>query len=370
VPVPAAASNTAAPGTVSCDTAPKPATTRTRTRSAARAARSVLITLAVVSIAAQSAVIASTGWAAANPRIITDTVTVWQFDSTPAVSGYATRAAMSERGRFLFYASTPRVLAGGAFDALCSREQADVGVLGCYTLADKRIYLYDIANPDLADFEVVVAAHEMLHAAWDRYTADERQAVGVLLEQAFTAVDPASELALRVASYEEYDASSRIPELYAILGTELAEIPDELELHYAEYFDDRSVVVSLWRQVESIFDELDQELERLSTELNTLAATITTERASLEQIAVALKVDIDAFTRPGAYSSASQAEPDRLLLVDRQTAVTAAIAATNVLVDNYNALREQFTVLNDEAQALNRDLNINPQPIDDVTPAP
>jgi hypothetical protein len=351
-----------------------PQTAATRTRGIARAGRAALVTLAVVSIAAQSTVIASAGWAAANPRIVTDTVTVWQFDSTPAVSGYATRAAMSERGRFLFYASTPRVLAGGAFDAFCSREQADVGVLGCYTLADKRIYLYDIVNPDLADFEVVVAAHEMLHAAWDRLTADEHQALGVLLEEAFAAVDPASELGLRIASYEEYDASSRIPELYAILGTELAELPDELELHYVEYFDDRSVVVSLWQQVEAIFDELDQKLTQLSADLNTLAATITAERASAEQTAATLKVDIIAFNeranRPGAYSSSSAFDRDRQVIVDRQVALTAAIAATNVLVDNYNALREQFTVLNDEAQALNRDLNINPQPIDEVAPAP
>jgi hypothetical protein len=87
-----------------------------------------------------------------------------------------------------------------------------------------------------------------------------------------------------------------------------------------------------------------------------------------------LKADITAFNeranRPGAYSSSSAFDRDRQVIVDRQVALTAAIAATNVLVDNYNALREQFTVLNDEAQALNRDLNINPQPIDEVAPAP
>lgn len=345
-----------------------PATVPARRRRAARVGRGIVIGLAAVSIAAQSALLASAGWAVTNPRAVSDAITVWQYDPTPAVSSYATRSAMSERGRFLFYASTPEVVPGDAFDRYCSRDEPDVGVLGCYTLADGRIFLYDITNIDLEAFEVVVAAHEMLHAAWDRLSVEEREALEGPLEEAFASVDPEGELVERVAAYEAVDPTSRIPELYAIVGTELEQIPGELEQHYAKYFDDRGTVVELWQQVEAIFIALESELERLGAELDRLSAEIDAEQTAAEQTAATLEVDIAAFnaraSRPGGYTSQSAFERDRQALISRQAALTAAIDATNAKVTAYNALVEEFTALNEEAAALDKDLNIDPQPLE------
>ena len=350
---------------------PKPGGRRTHSRSS-RAARGVFITLAALSIVGQLALIAGAGWAAANPRAISDAITVSQYNPTPAVSGYATRAAMSDRGRFLLYASAPQVVAGDAFDGFCSRDEPDIGVLGCYTLADGRIYLYDIANVDLDDFEVVVAAHEMLHAAWDRMSADEQRALGDPLEDAVATIDPQGELAQRIAAYEEADPASRIPELYAIVGTELAVVPDMLEVHYATYFDDRAIVVALWQKVEGIFAQLDQELNRLSSELARLATQISAEQGAAEQTAATLETDITAFneraSQPGGYATQSAFERDRQVLIERQAVLTAAIDATNALVDDYTTVLAQFTELNDEAEAINRDLNLDPQPIEATEP--
>lgn len=343
---------------------PSPRRAARRSRSA-RVGRGLLVALAAVSIVAQSTLIAAAGWAVTNPRMVTDAVTVWRYDATPAISSYATRSGMSERGRFLFYASLPEVVPAEAFNAVCSRDQPEVGVLGCYTLADGRIYLYDITNVELEPFEVVIAAHEMLHAAWDRLTIEEQTLLVEPLESAFAAVDPESELAQRIISYEDFDPDSRIPELYAILGTELADLPPELEEHYAEYFDDRSAVVTIWQEVEAIFLELEQELERLNGELDRLAAEIDTEQATADQIATALEVDIAAFneraSRPGGYTSQSAFERDRQMLIDRQADLNAAIAATNAKIEAYNALVDEFTALNEQAAALDKDLNIDPQ---------
>lgn len=333
-----------------------------------RVVRAVVMVFAVVSIVVQSLFLGAIGWAVTNPRAVTDAVTVWQFDPTPAIAGYASRAGMSERGRFLFYASTPQIVEGDAFDALCSRDEPDIGVLGCYTLADGRIYLYEITNLDLQAFEVVVAAHEMLHAAWDRLTAAEQAALVAPLEEAFASVDPDDELVERIASYEAFDPSSRIPELYAILGTEMANLPDELEEHYAEYFDDRAAVVALWQEVKAIFVELDAELNRLNTELERLSLEIEAEQAAANEAAAVLEADITAFndraSRPGGYASQSAFERDRQALIARQDALAASIDATNAKITTYNALVEEFTALNEEAAALDKDLNIERQPLE------
>lgn len=324
--------------------------------------------LAVISIAGQAGVLAVAGWAVANPRAVTDAVIVWQFEPTPAIAGYASRAAMSDDGRFVFYASRPQVLPDGEFDRACSGAEPGIGVLGCYTLAEGRIYLFDITNVDLQDFEVVVAAHEMLHAAWDRLAPEDRAALEAPLEEAFAAVEPGSELAERIAAYEAADPASRIPELYAIVGTELAELPSVLEEHYARWFDDRSRVVALWQGVSAVFDQLEVELTRLETELTRLAEEIEAEQAAAERIARELESAIEAFneraSRPGGYTSQTAFERDRRSLIDRQEALSRTIDATNAKVDAYNALVEQFRTLNAEASALNRDLNIDPQPIE------
>jgi Skp family chaperone for outer membrane proteins len=321
-----------------------------------------------VSIVAQAVVVAGAGWVVANPRLVSDAVTVHRFDPPLAISALATDADMSERGRFVFYASTPELVPAESFDLYCSRDEPGIGVLGCFTLADARIYLYDITDADLEPFEIVVAAHEMLHAAWDRLSSDEQSHLEAPLEEAFASLGPNHELVERIASYEEFDPTSRVPELYAILGTEISPLPEVLELHYSDYFVDRSVVVSIWRQIDAIFIDLETELERLSAELEALATQIDAERAATESDAAALEIDISAFNaraeQPGGYSSQSAFERDRDALLARQTALTARIDATNLLIDSYNAVVEEFTALNDQARALNRALNITPQPIE------
>lgn len=333
-----------------------------------RIGRGVLIGLAAISIVAQGAVLSGAGWAAANPRLVADAVTVHRFEPPVAISALATDADMSERGRFVFYASVPELVPAESFDLYCSRDEPGIGVLGCFTFAEARIFLYDITDADLEPFEVVVAAHEMLHAAWDRLSAEERLALEAPLEAVFAQLGPDHELVERIASYEAFDPSSRIPELYAIIGTEIAELPEVLEVHYAEYFDDRSVVVGIWQQIEAIFVELETELERLGAELEALAAQIDAERQAAERDATVLEADISAFNaraeRPGGYTSQSAFERDRDALLARQNALNAQIDATNATIDTYNALLDEFDALNEQAAALNRSLNIDPQPIE------
>ncbi|MDO9589874.1 MAG: hypothetical protein Q7J04_01880 [Microcella sp.] len=335
---------------------------------AASAGRIVLVGLAVLGMVAQSVVLAGAGWAATNPRMVADAVTVHRFDAPPTIASLALEAAMSDRGRFVFYASVPELVPAERFDLVCSRDEPGIGVLGCFTFAEARIYLYDITDANLEPFEVVVAAHEMLHAAWDRLSVDERQALETPLETVFADLGPDHELVERIASYEAFDPSSRVPELYAILGTEIEPLPPVLEVHYAEYFDDRSVVVGVWNQIQAIFVELETELERLSSELAALAAQIETEQQASERAATALEGDISAFNaradRPGGYTSQSAFERDRDALLVRQNALNAQIDATNATIATYNALLAQFTELNEQAAALNRALNITPEPIE------
>jgi hypothetical protein len=115
--------------------------------------------------------VAGAAWASANSQRIDDQFVVWNFTPSAAIKTYATRSTMTDEGRFLFYASTPVIAQESRFDKICADHQEDVGILGCYVPGDREIFLYDVTDARLDGIEEVVAAHEMLHAAWDRMSA-------------------------------------------------------------------------------------------------------------------------------------------------------------------------------------------------------
>lgn len=323
----------------------------------------------MVAIAAQGVVIAGAGWAAANPRIIADRVTVLTTDIDPEVASYAAAAGLSDEGTALLHASFTRIVAAERFDDVCSSDEPGIGVLGCYTLADGRIYLYDVENPELAGLEPVVAAHEMLHAAWDRLPASEQDALTPLLEEAFAALGPEHELVERIAAYEEVDPRSRVPELYAIIGSEIASIPAALEEHYSRFFADRSAVTALNAQVIAVFAELEARLTTLSDELTALGDRIDAEQSAYTIDAAALEADITTFNQraaePGGYRAQSVFLRDRDALIARQQELDARLAATNALIADFNAKLDELERLNAEADDLNRSINVDLVPIEE-----
>lgn len=332
-----------------------------------RFGRATLVGCAAVAIAAQLVVLGAVGWAAANPRTVIDHWTVARFTPSGEVQSLADRAGMSEQGRFVFYASRPAVRDDRDFADSCTNDEPGIGVLGCFTRPEGRIYLFPIASPELEGLQAVVAAHEMLHAVWDRMADDERSALVEPLEEAFAALGPDHELVERIALYEDSDPQSRIPELYAILGSEVPTLPAVLEAHYAGWFSDRDAVTTLYASATSVFRELDARLASLQDEIAALGARIEAERAAFAASSEQLAADIDDFnTRadtPGAFDTIDAFDEERAEILARQAALEEARTALNAAIDDYNALLVELEDLNGEAAALNRAINVVPEPL-------
>lgn len=182
-------------------------------------------------------------WAVSNINRVMDQITVWQYTPSETIAEYARVTTMTEEGLFLFYASRPVIAPAAEFDAQCGIEQS-ISAIGCYRPDFRTIFLYDL-GPGFDTVEQVTAAHELLHAAWDRMSNGERDALEPLLEAeaAERADDPAwVEL---MEFYAVIEPGERVNELHSFVGSEFAEISPELEAHYARYFEDRSAVVKL-----------------------------------------------------------------------------------------------------------------------------
>jgi hypothetical protein len=332
---------------------------------ATRLTRAVIVLLAVVAIAAQGALAWGATWVNDNRQWISDRAIALQFEPDPELLRYVSDASLTGEGEVYLFASLPEIVPAGEFDRYCSRDEPGIGVLGCYRLAEKRIYLYDVTDERLEAMEPVIAAHEMLHAAWDRFDSATKNRLAELLEEGFAALPDDHPMHERIASYEANDPTSRIPELYALMGTEISELPAELEAHYATYFADRAAVVALADQVYAIFASFDQELQALADDLEARSDRIDALKAQYELDAAVLGVDINVYNdRVARYnagedvSGASRFDDERDELIARQNALKAERDEILAEIDEYNALLDQLNILNRELGELNQGINI------------
>lgn len=230
-------------------------------------------------------------WVWANRQYVQDWHVVQSYTPTSEIAAIAGRAGMNEKGRFLFYASTPILSEADDFNQQCTRREATSAILGCYN--GQAIYLYRIDNPELDGIKEVTAAHEMLHAAWDRLSDTEQGRIEQHLEQVYTRIKT-DELEERMAYYERQQPGERANELHSILATEVVELDDVLEEYYRQYFVDRQIVVALHAKYESVFSALKQQSEQLRQELEEILRVLNADIATYNAAVTALEAEITA----------------------------------------------------------------------------
>src|SRR5690606_38163618 len=119
-------------------------------------------------------------------------------------------------GVFYFRATHPEIASADEFNQDCPRQEANSPILGCYSTG--HIYIYDITNDALDGIEEVTAAHELLHAIWDRMSANDQQRIGGLLRSTYATISN-KELKERMDYYQRNEPGQFENELHSIIGT-------------------------------------------------------------------------------------------------------------------------------------------------------
>ena len=239
-----------------------------------------------------------------NRVAITDWVRVQQYQPSAAIAGLATQAGMSEQGRYFFYTGEPVLEDAGQFNASCGEHEHSTAVLGCY--AAQRIYLFDVQNDELSGIEEVTAAHETLHAAYERLSADEKRRVNAMITRAVPTLEQNGAFLQRMKVYDDLPEDERLNELHSVLGTEAASLPAELETYYGRYFTDRTQTTGLYAKYSGVFARLQQRSEVLAAEYNRLVAQRNALVEGANQEYRQLEADMATFER-GPRTDAEQA---------------------------------------------------------------
>ena len=308
-------------------------------------------------------------WVWTNRQLIQDWMIVQRYSAPSEIATIADKAELSDYGRFMFYASEPEISDAATFNTRCDRQEAATAILGCYS--SQRIFLYRITNKELEGIEEVTAAHEMLHAVWQRLSDGERYHLGELLEKAYEKVKT-PELEERMAYYQRRQPGEMENELHSILGTEAENLSDELEQHYRKYFKDRHVITAFHSKYQAVFTALEKKADAIRQELEAEApkinSAITAHNAAVDALNQeiirhnqrASTVDRRNSAAVNAYNAqriAIQAEQDRL--DQEQATLDARRKAYNKRLEEYNALVIRSTTLTDSIDSFKSQTNIS-----------
>lgn len=272
---------------------------------------------------------------------IHDWVVLRFYTPTAEAQELASTTAMTGLGKRLFYVNAPEIADSGTFNASCTHRERSI-VLGCYN--GTKIYIYNVTNPELQGVKEVTAAHEMLHAAYDRLDARERNRLKTLLEQAYQ-TSANERVKSLIASYNEQDPAIVPNELHSIIGTEVKTLSPELESYYAQYFTNRQKVVAYSERYESVFNKAKADANALLEELTALKTDIELREKRLDDELALIKQrrdELDAYRQSDQVDAYNALVPVYNSLVKAYntdaTTLKDLIDSYNTKVNTYNAL--------------------------------
>lgn len=281
----------------------------------------------------------SAWWIYTHGQQLVDFVRYRTLTPTSEVVALADKTDMTQEGRYLFYVSDPKIDDKAAFNQHCggfSDEQHTV-VLGCYRL--QNIFIYNVTDPRLYGVKEVTAAHEMLHAVYERMPIEQKLVVNRLIQEELVHLKN-PRLRETAELYSRENASIVWNEMHSILGTEHRPLSAELEAHYKKYFNDRGKVVALAEAYEGVFNASKQRLKTLDDQLADMKQQIDVNYADIEARKNQLNQEtarLDSL-RASDTTAYNAAVPGFNALVYTYNAV---VVATRDLVNTYNALVEQ-----------------------------
>lgn len=259
---------------------------------------------------------------------IHDWVKLRGYEPNQEILALANDTSMLPYSRRLFFVNKPLVTDKQSFNSFCRHNEHSI-VLGCYIPGQQGIYLLNVTDTRLNGVKEVTAAHEMLHAAYERLSSKERKDVDTMIQEAYKQITDARILDT-IELYRKQDPSIVPNEMHSIFGTEIAVLPPDLEAYYGRYFQDRSKVVRFAEQYEQAFSERQNRVRELDSML------------------VALKSEIDA------ASQEISEEDNRLKNIRNQMTAYRSTGQTteyNALVPEYNRYVALFNANIDELSA-------------------
>ncbi|HSX36875.1 MAG TPA: hypothetical protein VLG13_02025 [Patescibacteria group bacterium] len=265
--------------------------------------------------------------------------------------------------KHIYYVNHPLLKSKADFAKACPGGNKETAVLGCYVPDQRGIFVLSVTDVRLAGIEQVTAAHEMLHAAYDRLSSrDKAQVDGWLMDYYQHDLNDQT-IIDQMDSYKKTEPNDLVNEMHSVFGTEVVGLPANLENYYHRYFANRSKVATYYSTYEAEFSSRqaaikqdDAELASLKEQVQAGEADLKTKQAALGTMQSRLVTERSS----GNVAAYNAGVPAYNALVD---SYNAEVATVRQLVSQYNQLVAARNAIVLEEQQLVQDISSQAAPI-------
>lgn len=249
---------------------------------------------------------------------IYDAWRLYGYNPPAKIEQLARDASFNESTKRLYYANHPELLEKQQFSDNCKSAERTI-VLGCF-VPGMGIYIFNVQDARLEGVLQVTAAHEALHAGYQRLSPGDKERVDAMLNEVFTKLTN-QRIKDSIADYKKRGADTT-NELHSILGTEVRDLPADLEEYYKRYFVNRSKVVGYSEKYEQAFNERKQKIADFDKRLEALRLEIEAGERDLDNDENTLQIE--------------RGRLEAQLAANDTRGYNAGVAGFNALVGRYN----------------------------------
>lgn len=217
-------------------------------------------------------------------QAITDWWRLRGYEPAAAIVALADDTTMTDDARHVFYVNRPQIVSGAAFSIHCANGAEKTVILGCYESGDRGIYLYEVTDERLNGVIETTAAHEMLHAAYERLSKADKTKIDRLLTDYYAHNLTDDRVKQTIEAYRQSEPHELTNEMHSIFATEIATLPVELETYYRQYFSNRTLVVSSAQRYQAEFTSRRDKAAAYDTQLAELKKTIDSNQSRAMQL--------------------------------------------------------------------------------------
>ena len=249
---------------------------------------------------------------------------------------------LTGRGERILKATYPSLESSDVFNEKCDSNDYEIYVLGCYQTGDDNIHLYNVTEEKLSGVKESTAAHELLHAVYNRLPFWEKNGLNDNLKKYYESLDDDNEIKKAMSLYEERDFYD---ELHSRFGTEVKDLTYELEKHYEAIFKDQDKIVSYYESYSGTFKKYEEETKKLGEKIESLKTEINAETDRLVKAADDLNAKISNYNERVAaknYSSYDAIMKEYNNLRAEVTSVNSDYDKLNDKIKEYNGLISEY----------------------------
>lgn len=290
-------------------------------------------------------------------QAVSDWLQLAGYQPPASIVSLADQTTMTPAARHLFYLNHPQISSKSVFATQCSTSEQAL-VLGCYKGGESGIYILNIANHDeLKGVMQVTAAHEMLHAAYDRLSTVERQHIDTELQDFYDHGLKSQRVKDEINAYKKTEPHQLVNEMHSIFATEVTKLPTSLEQYYQRYFTNRQVVVDYFQDYQQAFTSREAAIKNYDSQLASLKQQIDSEKHSLEQQAASLDSRRHQLDQERARGNASVYNHEASTYNSQVRRYNAELADLKADIARYNQLVAKRNALVIEEQRLVKQLS-------------